>query len=113
MAGVLGTLQEVLTIVQRLSALENRIEREFRELKDGLSSARSEARELDRRLLVLETRFGDLAELAATEARAAAQSAASLAVAGELRAIGERIARLEGVTGTSPHGRALRPPDHP
>jgi len=113
MAGLIGALQEVLTVVQRLSDLEKRHDREFKELKDGLGSARSEARELDRRLLVLETRFGGLAEIAATEARAAAQSAASLAVAGELRAIGERIARLEGVTGTLPHGRALPPPGDP
>jgi hypothetical protein len=73
MAGVIGTLQEVLTVVQRLSALENRIERDFKEMKDGLGAVRLEARDLDRRLLVLLTRFGGLAELAATEARAAAQ----------------------------------------
>jgi hypothetical protein len=110
MAGVVGTLQDVLTVVQRLSELEKRHEREFKELKDGFGSVRSEARDLDRRRLVLETRFDGLSQQAATEARAAAQSAASLAVGGELRAIGERIARLEGGAGTSPHGRALPPP---
>jgi hypothetical protein len=111
MAGVVGTLQDILTVVQRLSELEKRHEREFKELKDGLGSARSEARDLDRRLLVLETRFDGLAQQTASEARAAAQSAASLAVGGELRAIGERIARLEG-DGASSHGRALPPPGH-
>jgi hypothetical protein len=83
MTGLVGALQEILTVVQRLSDLEKRHDREVKELKDGIGSVRSEARELDRRLLVLETRFGGLAELAATEARAAAQSAASLAVASE------------------------------
>lgn len=110
MAGIVGTLQEVLTVVQRLSELEKRHDREFKELKDGLGSVRSEARDLDRRLLILETRFDGLSQRTATEAHAAAQSAASLAVAGELRAIGERIARLEGGFGAPPHGRALPPP---
>lgn len=108
MAGLVGALQEVLTVVHRLSDLEKRMEREFKEPRDAIGSVRSEARDLDRRLLVLETRFDGLAGLAATEAPAAAQSAASLAVASELRAIGERIARLEGAA--PPHARALPPP---
>ena len=108
MVGLVGALQEILTVVQRLSDLEKRHDREVKELKDGIGSIRSDARDLDRRLIVLETRFGGLAELAATEARAAAQSAASLAVASELRAIGERIARLDGAAPL--HARALRPP---
>ena len=57
MAGAVGVLQEVLTVVQRLSDLEKRHDREFKELKDRLGSVRSEARDLDRRLLILETRF--------------------------------------------------------
>jgi phage shock protein A len=110
MAGAIRSIQEVLTVVQRLSDLEKRHDREFKEMKDGLGAVRSEARDLDRRLLILETRFDGLAHETATEARAAAQSAASLVVAGDLRAIGERIARLEGVVGAHPPSQALPPP---
>lgn len=109
MAGVAGTVQEVRTAVQLLSDLEKRHDREFKELKDGIGSVRADTRDLDRRLIILETRFDGLAQQTATEARAAAQSAASLAVAGELRAIGECIARLEGAFGSPPRNRMMPP----
>jgi hypothetical protein len=96
MAGLLDTIQQVLTVVDRLGRLETHQADKAKEFNGEIRSLRSEVRDLDRRLTSLETRFDGLSHLAATEARAAAQSAASLAVAGELRAIGERLARLEG-----------------
>jgi hypothetical protein len=35
--GLVGALQEILTIVQRLADLEKRHDREVKELKDGIS----------------------------------------------------------------------------
>ncbi len=107
MASFVDKRQEVLTVVSRVSDLEKRHSSTARATKDELRLIMTDVGGLDRRLGILETRFDGLARQTATEARAAAQSAASLVVAGELRAIGERIARLEGAKGGSSHRRAL------
>ena len=81
-----------------------------RDARNELRSVVTEVRSLDRRLTVLETRFDSLARQTAAEARAAAQSAAALVVAGELRSIGERIVRLKAVVIDAPRGAPLPPP---
>jgi len=94
-ASLFDAIQQAMTLVQRLSQVENRQAGEVKEWRDGMRSLRAELHDMDRRLLILETRFDSLAGHLVTEARAAAQSAAALVVAGELRGIGERVARLE------------------
>jgi hypothetical protein len=94
-ASLFDTLQQVLTTVQRLSYVEDRQADEVKEWRDGVRSLRTDLHDIERRLVILETRFDGLSDRLVTEARAAAQSAASLAVAGELRGIAERVVRLE------------------
>ena len=98
MPGFSESLVRLLTIVQQLTELERRHDRESKAALDGLSALRTEVKAIDRRLIILETRFDGLAQQTATEARAAAQSAASLVVVSELRSIGERLARLEALS---------------
>ena len=96
MPRLLDTLQQILTTTERIARLDKRQAEAERETRQTLLSLRDDLQALDRRVLVLETRFSDLSHNATTEARAAAQSAATLAVAGERRDMAERIARLEG-----------------
>lgn len=96
MARLLDTLQQILTTTERIARLDKRQAEAERETRHTLLALQDDLQALDRRVLVLETRFSDLSHNAATEARAAAQSAATLAVASELRGMAERIARLEG-----------------
>jgi len=80
-------LQEILTAVGRLADLEKRQSAATKELREDLRRLGERVGEADRRLSVLESRFDGLARATATKARAAAQSAAALAV-------GEQIAQI-------------------
>ncbi len=109
MAGIIDKLQEVLTAVARLADLEKRQSAATRDLRDDLRRLEERVGEIDRRLSVLESRFDGLTQAVATEARAAAQSAATLAVGEQIAQIRERLALLERGSGP-PASPALPPP---
>ena len=108
MAGLIDKLQEVLTAVARLADLEKRQSAATKDLRDDLRRLEERAGEIDLRLSVLESRFDGLTQAVATEARAAAQSAATLAVGEQLAQIRERLAVLERCS--APAGPSALPP---